>query len=134
MRCCPTSKRSLDGADHAFKFTKYAQRYLAETTWQFNCRFDLTRLVPSLLSATVRSTPWPGGPCAMSRYSLLKVRANQVHLFSVALTHQPLTTQGLGHLDCGRGCLGILCRGEMGSGSDEYAPLRTEWAMIDSIR
>ncbi|WP_180987606.1 transposase, partial [Xanthomonas oryzae] len=35
-------KRSLDGAYHAFKFAKYAQRYLAETMWRFNRRFDLT--------------------------------------------------------------------------------------------
>jgi len=52
-------KRSLDGAYHAFKFAKYAQRYLAETMWRFNRRFDLTRLVPSLLSAAAASTPWP---------------------------------------------------------------------------
>ncbi|PNR81605.1 hypothetical protein LA23_12400, partial [Xanthomonas oryzae pv. oryzae] len=35
-------KCSLDGAYHAFKFAKYAQRYLAETMWRFNRRFDLT--------------------------------------------------------------------------------------------
>ncbi|KAF7277662.1 hypothetical protein GWI33_000979 [Rhynchophorus ferrugineus] len=52
-------KRSLDGAYHAFKFAKYAQRYLAETMWRFNHRFDLTQLVPSLLSAAARSKPWP---------------------------------------------------------------------------
>ncbi|RBB23860.1 IS1595 family transposase, partial [Xanthomonas oryzae pv. oryzae] len=48
-------KRSLDGAYHAFK---YAQRYLAETMWRFNRRFDLTRLVPSLLAAAAASKPW----------------------------------------------------------------------------
>lgn len=52
-------KRSLDGAYHAFKFAKYAHRYLAETTWRFNRRFDLTRLVPGLLSAAAMSKPWP---------------------------------------------------------------------------
>ncbi|AZK88883.1 IS1595 family transposase [Xanthomonas oryzae pv. oryzae] len=51
-------KRSLDGAYHAFKFAKYAQRYLAETMWRFNRRFDLTRLVPSLLAAAAASKPW----------------------------------------------------------------------------
>ncbi|ALZ73936.1 hypothetical protein APZ20_02335 [Xanthomonas oryzae pv. oryzae] len=50
-------KRSLDGAYHAFKFAKYAQRYLAETMWRFNRRFDLTRLVPSLLAAAAASKP-----------------------------------------------------------------------------
>ncbi|OLG46139.1 transposase, partial [Xanthomonas oryzae] len=51
-------KRSLDGAYHAFKFAKSAQRSLAETMWRFNRRFDLTRLVPSLLAAAAASKPW----------------------------------------------------------------------------
>ncbi|PNR81582.1 hypothetical protein LA23_12440, partial [Xanthomonas oryzae pv. oryzae] len=56
-------KRSLDGAYHAFKFAKYAQRSLAETMWRFNRRFDLTRLVPQLAGrrsrqqAVVRAGP-----------------------------------------------------------------------------
>lgn len=54
-------KRSLDGAYHAFKFTKYAHRYLAETQWRFNRRFDLKVLVPRLLVATARLKPWPEG-------------------------------------------------------------------------
>ncbi|WP_241752299.1 IS1595 family transposase [Xanthomonas translucens] len=52
-------KRSLDGAYHAFKFTKYAHRYLAETQWRFNRRFDLAALVPRLLVAAARIKPWP---------------------------------------------------------------------------
>jgi len=51
-------KRSLDGAYHAFKFAKYAHRYLAETMWRFNRRFDLTQLVPSLLTTAAASKPW----------------------------------------------------------------------------
>lgn len=51
-------KRSLDGAYHAFKFAKYAHRYLAETQWRFNRRFDLTALVPRLLVAAARLAPW----------------------------------------------------------------------------
>lgn len=51
-------KRSLDGAYHAFRFAKYAHRYLAETMWRFNRRFDLTQLVPSLLAAAISSKPW----------------------------------------------------------------------------
>ncbi|WAH66483.1 IS1595 family transposase [Xanthomonas hortorum] len=51
-------KRSLDGAYHAFKFTKYAHRYLAETMWRFNRRFDLEALVPRLLVAAARARPW----------------------------------------------------------------------------
>lgn len=52
-------KRSLDGAYHAFKFAKYAHRYLAETMWRFNRRFDLTRLVLSLLATAAAAKPWP---------------------------------------------------------------------------
>ncbi|MBI8696879.1 IS1595 family transposase [Pseudomonas aeruginosa] len=52
-------KRSLDGAYHAFKFAKYAHRYLAETMWRFNRRFDLTTLVPSLLATATAAKPWP---------------------------------------------------------------------------
>ncbi|MFT4196990.1 MAG: IS1595 family transposase [Pseudoxanthomonas sp.] len=54
-------KRSLDGAYHAFKFAKYAHRYLAETMWRFNRRFDLTALVPRLLGAAARTRPWSEG-------------------------------------------------------------------------
>ena len=54
-------KRSLDGAYHAFKFSKYAHRYLAEMQWRFNRRFDLTTLVPRLLAAAARLKPWPEG-------------------------------------------------------------------------
>lgn len=52
-------KRSLDGTYHAFKFVKYAHRYLAETQWRFDRRFDLTALVPRLLVAAARIKPWP---------------------------------------------------------------------------
>lgn len=52
-------KRSLDGTYHAFKFAKYAHRYLAETQWRFNRRFDLAALVPRLLGAAAKLKPWP---------------------------------------------------------------------------
>ncbi|OLK70999.1 transposase, partial [Xanthomonas oryzae pv. oryzae] len=54
----PNQKRSLDGAYPAFKSAKSPQRSLAETMWRFNRRFDLTRLVPSLLAAAAASKPW----------------------------------------------------------------------------
>ncbi|OLG43043.1 transposase, partial [Xanthomonas oryzae pv. oryzae] len=54
----PTQKRSRDGPYPAFKFPKSPQRSLAETMWRFNRRFDLTRLVPSLLAAAAASKPW----------------------------------------------------------------------------
>ena len=52
-------KRSLDGAYHAFKFFKCADRYLVEAAWRFNRRFDLHTLVPQLLHACLRTRPWP---------------------------------------------------------------------------
>ncbi len=55
-------KRSLDGAYHAFKFAKYAQRYLAETMWRFNRRFDLTRLVPSCCRRSRQQAVIRAGP------------------------------------------------------------------------
>ncbi|OLI01088.1 transposase, partial [Xanthomonas oryzae pv. oryzae] len=51
-------KRSLDGAYPALKSPKSPQRSRAETMWGFNRRFDLTRLVPSLLAAAAASKPW----------------------------------------------------------------------------
>ncbi|OLG42504.1 transposase, partial [Xanthomonas oryzae pv. oryzae] len=53
-----TLKRSRDGPYPAFKFPKSPQRSLAETMGRFNRRFDLTRLVPSLLAAAAASKPW----------------------------------------------------------------------------
>ncbi|OLH25161.1 transposase, partial [Xanthomonas oryzae pv. oryzae] len=37
---------------------KSAQRSRAEPLWRSNRRFDLTRLVPSLLAAAAASKPW----------------------------------------------------------------------------
>ncbi|OLI56852.1 transposase, partial [Xanthomonas oryzae pv. oryzae] len=54
----PNQKRPLDGAYPALKSAKSPQRSLAETMWRFNRRFDLTRLVPSLLAAAAASKPW----------------------------------------------------------------------------
>ncbi|OLH70393.1 transposase, partial [Xanthomonas oryzae pv. oryzae] len=54
----PNQKRSLDGAYHPLKSPKSPQRSWPETWWRFNRRFDLTRLVPSLLAAAAASKPW----------------------------------------------------------------------------
>lgn len=51
-------KRSLDGTHHAFRFFKYTQRYVSEITWRFNRRFRLEALVPRLLVAAARCSPW----------------------------------------------------------------------------
>lgn len=50
-------KRAIDGRYHAFKFAKYAQRYLAEAAWRFNRRFDLATLVPKLIEHLVLFRP-----------------------------------------------------------------------------
>ena len=41
-------KTGLSGAYHAFKFRKYAQRYLSTMTYRFNRRFNLATLPMSL--------------------------------------------------------------------------------------
>ncbi|TQN49646.1 hypothetical protein DLNHIDIE_03055 [Acidithiobacillus thiooxidans ATCC 19377] len=48
-------KASLSGAYHAFKFRKYAQRYLSTVTYLFNRRFNLAMLPMSLLRAAVNT-------------------------------------------------------------------------------
>jgi transposase-like protein len=52
-------KRSLSGVYHSIQQKKYARRYLAEATWRFNRRFDLTALVPRLTVAMVTCGPHP---------------------------------------------------------------------------
>lgn len=52
-------KRSLDGTHHAFRYFKYAERYLGEAAWRFNRRFQLKDLVPRLLVAAATCKPWP---------------------------------------------------------------------------
>lgn len=46
-------KTSLAGTYHAFDFTKYAHRYLAEFQYRFNRRFDLRGMLPRLVHACV---------------------------------------------------------------------------------
>jgi ribosomal protein L37AE/L43A len=52
-------KRSLSGTYHAFDFSKYAHRYLAEAQYRFNRRFNLRSILPRLLRAACLSTPAP---------------------------------------------------------------------------
>jgi ribosomal protein L37AE/L43A len=52
-------KRSLDGTYHSFGFAKYAPRYLAETQYRFNRRFDLRSMLPRLLRAAGQTSPTP---------------------------------------------------------------------------
>ncbi|MES2148350.1 MAG: IS1595 family transposase [Pseudomonadota bacterium] len=50
-------KTALSGTHHAFKFRKYAHRYLAEVQYRFNRRFDLAAMVRRLAVAVTRAKP-----------------------------------------------------------------------------
>lgn len=52
-------KTALSGTHHAFKFAKYAQRYLADAQYRFNRRSDLAAMVPRLVVAVMRTSPCP---------------------------------------------------------------------------
>jgi hypothetical protein len=52
-------KTAITGTYHAFKFSKYAERYLAEYQYRFNRRFDLKVLMQSLIRAAVACKPAP---------------------------------------------------------------------------
>ncbi len=52
-------KTSLNGAYHAFDFSKYAHRYLAAIAYRFNRRFILKTLPERLLIAAVTTEPRP---------------------------------------------------------------------------
>jgi hypothetical protein len=44
-------KTSVSGTYHAFDFEKYASRYLSDAQYRFNRRFDLSTMLPRLISA-----------------------------------------------------------------------------------
>ena len=52
-------KRSLAGTYHAFNFSKYGARYLAEFQYRFNRRFNLASMLPRLLYAAALTKPVP---------------------------------------------------------------------------
>jgi transposase-like protein len=52
-------KTALSGTYHAFKFWKYAHRYLAEFQYRFNRRFDLCSILSRLATAAVETGPRP---------------------------------------------------------------------------
>lgn len=49
-------KRAIDGRYHAFKFRKYADRYLSEATWRFNRRFNLASMAGEIIRALADRT------------------------------------------------------------------------------
>ena len=52
-------KTSLAGTYHAFNFSKYGKRYLAEFQYRFNRRFNLASMLPRLLYAAAMTKPLP---------------------------------------------------------------------------
>ena len=52
-------KTSIEGTYHAFDFSKYSKRYLAEVQYRFNRRFDLVSILRRLLFAAVRTGSRP---------------------------------------------------------------------------
>lgn len=52
-------KTSLAGTYHAFNFSKYGMRYLAEFQYRFNRRFNLAAMLPRLLYAAAHTMPQP---------------------------------------------------------------------------
>jgi hypothetical protein len=52
-------KTAITGTYHAFKFAKYAHRYLAEFQYRFNRRFDLRRILGRLGVAAASTPPRP---------------------------------------------------------------------------
>ncbi len=52
-------KTSISGTYHAFKFAKYADRYLGEAQYRFNRRFDLSTILTRLTRAAALTFPHP---------------------------------------------------------------------------
>lgn len=52
-------KTAISGTYHAFNFSKYGHRYLAEAAYRFNRRFDLAAMPARLLRAAAVTAPWP---------------------------------------------------------------------------
>lgn len=52
-------KNAIHGTYHAFDFSKYAHRYLAEFQFRFNRRFDMKTILHSLLSSLIAAPPSP---------------------------------------------------------------------------
>lgn len=50
-------KTAITGTYYAFKFAKYAPRYLAEFQYRFNRRFGLRSILPRLVAAAARTRP-----------------------------------------------------------------------------
>jgi hypothetical protein len=49
---------ATNGTYHAFKFAKYAPRYLVDFQYRFNRRYNLRSILPRLLRAAATTAPW----------------------------------------------------------------------------
>lgn len=52
-------KTAITGTYHAFKFSKYSERYIAEYQYRFNRRFDMRALMTRLIRAAASCKPAP---------------------------------------------------------------------------
>jgi len=52
-------KTAISGTYHAFRFDKYATRYLAEVQYRFNRRFDMSTMLDRLAFALAQTSPCP---------------------------------------------------------------------------
>jgi hypothetical protein len=50
-------KTAITGTYHAFRFGKYAQRYLAEFQFRFNRRYRMHKTLPRMLFALLAAPP-----------------------------------------------------------------------------
>jgi ISXO2-like transposase domain/Transposase zinc-ribbon domain len=61
-------KTAITGTYHAFKFKKYADRYLAEYQYRFNRRFDLRSLASRIIRAAAHCKPTPERSLRMAEH------------------------------------------------------------------
>lgn len=61
-------KTAISGTYHAFKFAKYAPRYLAEFQYRFNRRYDLRSILPRLIRAAATTKPCPGHQLRLAEF------------------------------------------------------------------
>jgi len=52
-------KTAIAGTYHAFRFAKYAPRYLAEFQFRFNRRYRMAEMLPAMLRAILAASPCP---------------------------------------------------------------------------
>lgn len=61
-------KTAITGTYHAFKFGKYAPRYLAEFQYRFNRRYDLRAILPNLIRTAATTKAWPEAQLRLAEF------------------------------------------------------------------